>query len=578
MKSTSHAGIVLILIMLLLVLASLFWFLYSDYDAVREQADMANSRATRVSAMELEAGQLRAEADQVRATRSAVEGDLATAVFTQSTLEQELVNDQQIIQALEASLAEQVPDDTVPVITIISPNEGNTFNLTDAVELVVAATDPNGISAINIIFDNNPSLEIPAGGETSIIIKELWPLSEAGDHTAVVTAVNRNNVSSQATTVTISTENKRSSQQIIDAVANLIGPTTATGNEAQSLSATSAIESTVTPIILTAFDFAAPPEGEMLVWGEYCDATPSQSTPVDPQERPDLPAQELNLVKAQVREWQESRFQLSQLLAAAPTDDARAALCALSAGHERWVLEAYINGLPADEQALYTATLTPQTGLDTSHVLAAQRTFSTAYGPQFMKTLSDTYGTTAVTDVWSRPPSTTAHILFPGDYEANRQPPAIELPDLTTVLGDDWQAVTTDVLGAFMLGQYLGNQVVANGVETPALSVVETAVSGWQGDQFAIYQQDENGPVLLAMQLEWLTEQDALEFARVYEEVVNGRFAGTATEQESPENTSCWSATTAETICLYTNETKTILVRAPETDLAVVTLAEILEN
>ena len=531
---------------------------------------MANSRATRVSAMELEAGQLRAEADQVKATRSALEGDLATAVFTQSTLEQELVNDQQIIQALEASLAEQVPDDTVPVITIISPNEGNTFNLTDAVELVVAATDPNGLSTINIIFDNNPSLEIPAGGETSVIIKEPWPLSEVGEHTAVVTAVNRDNVSSQATTVTISTENKRSSQQIIDAVANLIGPSTATDNEAQSLSTTSEIESTVTPILLTAFDFAVPPEGETLAWGEYCDAAPAQPAATDPQEAPELPAQELNLVKTQVREWQESRFQLSQLLATAPNDDARAALCALSAGHERWVLEAYINGLPADEQALYTANLTPQTGLDSSHVLAAQQTFSTAYGYQFIKTLSDTYGTTAVTDVWSRPPNTTAQILFPGEYEANRQPAAIELPNLTTFLGDGWQPVTTDVLGAFMLGQYLGNPA-----EMPALS---GAVSGWQGDQFTIYQQGENGPILLAMQLEWLTEQDAQEFATAYEGVVNGRFAGTVTEQESPENTTCWAGATTETICLYTNETQTILIRAPETDLAVDTLAEILEN
>jgi hypothetical protein len=121
-----------------------------------------------------------------------------------------------------------------------------------------------------------------------------------------------------------------------------------------------------------------------------------------------------------------------------------------------------------------------------------------------------------------------------------------------------------------MLEQYLGNQVEA--------TMVETAVSGWLGDQFTIYQQGENGPILLAMQIEWLTEQDALEFATAYEGVVNGRFAGTAIEQENPENATCWSATTAETICLYTNETKTILIKAPETDLAVDTLAEILEN
>ena len=167
----------------------------------------ADSRATRAAALEQEMGRLRTEADEIIQTRTALEAELATAVTSQETLEQESVDDQQTIQQLETRVAAQVPADSVPEVIVIAPANGDSLNLSDAVELTVAAFDPNGLGAVKIIFDDNPPLEIPVAGETSVIIYEPWPLSEAGEHTVVVTAVNRNNVSSPITTVTITTEN-----------------------------------------------------------------------------------------------------------------------------------------------------------------------------------------------------------------------------------------------------------------------------------------------------------------------------------------------------------------------------------
>jgi hypothetical protein len=572
MKSTSHAGIILILIMLLLVLASLFWFLYSDYDAVREQADMANSRATRVSAMELEAGQLRAEADQVKGTRAALEGELATAVFTQDMLAQEAVDDQQMIQSLETRVVEQTPKDSVPQVFIISPANGATVNVAEPVEIVVAAFDPNGISTINLVFDNNPPLEILVGGEISKIVREPWPLSDTGEHTAVVTAVNSNNISSQTTSVTITTENKLTSQQIMDEVANIIGPLnpqTPVDNEVQIAAESSDLRANITPVILQAFDFAPPQDLEnSLAWGIYCAAASGQTTAV-PQEEINSPAKELALVQAAVREWQESQYQFSQQLAAAPHDDSRAALCALAAGHERWVMEEYINRTPEERRALLTDNLSPPAGVDASDVLAAQQTFGTAYGPGFFTVIVDSMGTTAVLDTWDRPPQATTQILNPSEYAASNEPQIVLLPDLTTYLGDDWNPVTTNVLGAFMLGQYLQNYGEA--------SEGETAVTGWQGDKYSIYQQGENGPVLLVLKVSWESDQDAQDFASAYEGYINGRFSGTASSINSPENSSCWTGTTEETVCLFTNDAQTIIVRAPENNLAVDTLEEIVE-
>ena len=577
MKSTSQAGIVLVLVMLLLVLASLFWFLYSDYDAVREQADLASSRATRVAAMELEAGQLRAEADQVKETRSALDEALATAVTNQELLGQESVNDQQTIQLLETRVAEQTPADTIPEIIVVSPIDGSTFNVTDSVELIVAVIDPNGVNTIKIIFDGNPTLEIPVNGETSVIIQEPWPHSDAGEHTVSVTAVNTNNISSHATTITIHTENKPTSQQIIDEVANIIGPSsppTTTNNEAQVSATLDAMQASTTSLILQAFDFAPPQAAETTsAWGIYCNPDIAQtSTSPAPQDVVESPAKELAMVQAITRDWQESQYQFSQLLADAPHDDARAALCALAAGHERWVLEEYIRRAAPEQQTELRRNLTPQTGFEDQDILTAQQYFGSVYGPDFFTAITTASGTTAVLDAWNRPPQSSAQILNPSQYAANSEQQAVTLPDLTAFLGDEWTLVKTNMLGAYMLAKYLENFVEPD--------VAETAVTGWQGDQYAIYQQGDGGPILLALQLTWATEQDAQNFASVYEEYVNGRFAGTATAQEGPGNSTCWTDVDVaeETICLFTNETQTLLVRAPENNLAVDSLAEIIGN
>lgn len=566
MKSTSQAAIILFLVMIIIVLASLFWFLYSDYDATRQQADLANSRATRAASMEAEAGQLRVEADQIITTRDALEMELATSVYSQERLEQESVNDQQTIQSLETRVAEQTPNDTVPEISIIAPQDGSTSNLTEPVELVVAAIDPSGLNTVKIIFDNNPPLEIPAGGETNVIIQEPWPLSEAGEHTAVITAVNSNNTSSQATTITITIEDKRTRQQIIDEVANIIGPAneqTTINNETQQ-SAGDISQVNLTPLILQTFDFTAENIENSAGWGRYCDPISNQLVPAAEAQAVDSPATELALVQATVRNWQESQYQLSQQVAQTTDDDKRAALCALAAGHERWVMEEYIRRAPAEQQIGLLENLTPQTELDISDILMAQQSFDTAYGPPFFKAITAASGATAVTDAWNRPPQTSYHILNPAEYAANTATQVVSLPDLSTYLGDEWTPITTNVLGAFMLGQQLGN-------------AVETAVFGWRGDQYTIYQQLD-GSLLLIQQINWETDLDAQEFKTAYEEYINGRFAGNAIADNSPENSACWTTATETTTCLFSNDTESIIVQADDYDLTVDTLKEIVEN
>ncbi|PIE81152.1 MAG: hypothetical protein CSA11_05095 [Chloroflexi bacterium] len=567
MKSTSQAGTVLVLVMIVIVLASLFWFLYSDYDEVREQAETANSRATRVAAMEQEAGQLRAATNQFQATRTALETEL-------STLEQEAVNDQLKIQELETRVAAETAVTSIPEVIIASPINGAVVQLSTPVTLTVAAFDPNGLQAINIVFDNNPPLEIPIGGDSGVIIEEPWPLSEAGAHTAVITAVNTANISSEAAPITITAENKRTGQQIKDEVANIMGvlpaqtPPPNTTPTAQQTSNIAGKSERNTTIILQMFDFPTPPSSDdALDWGVYCLLAPQQPTVPDAVESP---ADEIAFVRGQIREWQETQFQVSQRLRATPSDDTRAAICATAVGHERWVLEEYIRQAPTDRQAALFAQLPPLTEPADREPLSMQQSFGESYGPAFINTLVTTNGPTVLLDVWQTPPQSSYQILYPHEYRESFQPEPIARPDLTSTLGDDWVPTTTNVLGAFMLRRYLENHI------EPTLA--GTAVSGWYGDQYTIYRNEENGQTFLIFQLNWALEKDAQEFATTYEQYITSQDGGKPVKITSPAPSICWQHTSGDTTCLISSKTRTIIIKAPEANLAIDSLAAVIEN
>ncbi len=576
MKNSASSAVILVLVMLFIVLTALFWFLYLDYDAMRQQAALADSRATRAATLEQEAGQIRGEADSISATRTALMEELATAVYNQDRLAQEAVADQQMIQLLETRTATQtavieqnlsLPIDSIPVVQILAPASEDVVVLTQAIDLIVSAVDASGLATISIVFDGNPPLEIPAGGETSILIQEPWPLSEAGSHTAVVTAVNSSSISSQAVSVTITAETMRTSQQIASEVANIIGqPETVAVDETQANA--TAVNTIPTALILQAFGLQTEEQAEN-EWGAYCQP-PSDSFTAAEETNAASPAQELAQVRALTQEWQETRFQSNSLLAAAPSEDARAALCALAAGHERWVLAEYIRRAPTEKQPALNENLTPIADFVILNALEAQQSFGAVYGPGFVDALVSEGGPTAVLEAWNRLPQSTAQILHPELYQIETTPTAVTLPDLAAALGTGWTTVTENVLGEFMLGQYLKSELAAD--------VAETAVSGWNGDRYAIYQQGVDGPPLLVLQINWTEPAQAERFAEVYERVVNGRLDNPALLPANPENTSCWAAAAGETICLFTADGATIIISAPNTDLARTALAESIGN
>jgi hypothetical protein len=132
----------------------------------------------------------------------------------------------------------------------------------------------------------------------------------------------------------------------------------------------------------------------------------------------------------------------------------------------------------------------------------------------------------------------------------------VTLPDLQTLLGDDWTLAAESVLGEFMLGQYLAQQLN----ETQ----VETAVTGWGGDRFAIYTNEVDGSYLMALHTVWDTALDSTQFAALYPNYPIRLFGSDGEVQANGGE--CWQGE-EEFVFLYQSEQETLIVRGPDLDL-----------
>jgi hypothetical protein len=81
----------------------------------------------------------------------------------------------------------------------------------------------------------------------------------------------------------------------------------------------------------------------------------------------------------------------------------------------------------------------------------------------------------AVNALFLQPPQATSQILHPEKYLANIMPRPVELPELASVLGDDWQVVRRQVMGELehrrLLGRYLAQEEAEQGA------------AGWAGNR-----------------------------------------------------------------------------------------------
>jgi hypothetical protein len=137
-------------------------------------------------------------------------------------------------------------------------------------------------------------------------------------------------------------------------------------------------------------------------------------------------------------------------------------------------------------------------------------------------------------------------------------PQVVTLPALTDELGDGWEMLDEGTFGEFYLRQYLSQQLDENSVEV--------AASGWGGDRYAVYRQESEQVIAMALRLAWDSAEDKAEFAAIYPQYPAYLFA--SNEELLTDDLAC-IAGPDDLICVAEVGADSLIIRAPDLDTAV---------
>ncbi len=189
-------------------------------------------------------------------------------------------------------------------------------------------------------------------------------------------------------------------------------------------------------------------------------------------------------------------------------------------------------------------------------VLANNLLFPYTSGVAFVQYLYDQGGFAAVDDAWADPPLSTEHILHPDRYLAGDVPQIVSTAPLTDTLGTGWRLLDEEVFGEFFLREYLSQQLSS--------SEVDVAATGWGGDRYAVYWNEEAGDIVGILDIAWDTPQDGDEFAQAFANFAESKYG--ASGQSTASGGVCWQG--EDVTCLFRFGSDTFVVRAPDLTLA----------
>ncbi|MDX1992811.1 MAG: hypothetical protein SF029_10490 [bacterium] len=182
----------------------------------------------------------------------------------------------------------------------------------------------------------------------------------------------------------------------------------------------------------------------------------------------------------------------------------------------------------------------------TPEILEAELLMPYQVGLVFVQALVEAGGWETVNNAYEDLPQSTEQIIHPDRYLNRDVPQEVEVVDAIEALeGDGWVTLAERTLGEFYLRRYLVNLLPP--------SLVNQAATGWGGDRYILYYNENADERAFVLNLAWDTPEDAAEFTDAYRD-----YAALRTESETPvedalvpDNASCWVAdATAEAICL----------------------------
>ncbi|MFZ0543962.1 MAG: hypothetical protein WAM60_00895 [Candidatus Promineifilaceae bacterium] len=262
-----------------------------------------------------------------------------------------------------------------------------------------------------------------------------------------------------------------------------------------------------------------------------------------------------------VHALQDQHFQLDRLSDDTIESDPAYALRALAEGDATLAQTLYISEGYLTQEQLFeilgqTETFDTTVFDSAPPVLADELEFPYTGGLEFVQTLYAQGGYSAVDAAWENLPQSTEQILHPERYLSGDEPQIVSLQPLTDTLGTGWQRLDEEALGEFYLREYLIQQLDA--------ATADTAATGWGGDRYAVYWNEEAQQIVMVMKLVWDSSADLEEFANAYPDYPANLFGTPALSQ--PDGSQCWQG--EDVICFYNNGEQTMIVRAPNLETA----------
>jgi hypothetical protein len=479
--------------------------------------------------------------------------------------------------------------------TFVSPANGARINLGESVELVVQLYDPNGITSVNI--DGSRVSPQTFGGETAVEFRQRWAPENTGVQSLSVIMRNRLGESKTLEGINVivvdesfAAQNAGTFNQLSNNVSALRGlplleavsPNVLNREGLKNYLRNTAVynrdDIAQDLLVLRAFDFVGTQTDSEIydrtieylqdnVAGFY-DPVAQILGLVSTDESVDLYEQYV-FVHELMHALQDQHFGLDQLTSTTGLyDDQALALRAVVEGEamllqEKYLEQGYFN---AQQQAeifnLGQMRAGNRAGNGLPPILASVFWFPYEAGNLFVTQAYEAGGGwQGVNDVWANPPLSTEQIIHPERYAAGDVPQDVTLPELAGELGAGWQLVAQRTLGEFFLREYLAQQLDEG--------AVDTAVTGWGGDQYAVFANPNTNQLVLVFRTAWDTPEDSAEFGAAYEQYASRAFGSTVTEPA--EGVRCHTAV-VEVLCFTAVGDEWLIVRAPDENTAVALL------
>jgi len=183
-------------------------------------------------------------------------------------------------------------------------------------------------------------------------------------------------------------------------------------------------------------------------------------------------------------------------------------------------------------------------------------------GLNFVMTLYNQGGFSAVDQAYANPPVSTEQIMHPEKYP-NDKPVDVYLPDFTSTLGNGWQQTDRNVMGEW--STYL---ILADGINSSYRlldNVAQQAAAGWGGDTYLVYWNPSTQQSAFIMRSRWDSAQDTSEFWSAMQQYGQDRWGTPSQSQTDQVN---WQSTSNGFVTLRRSDQDVIWLIAPDSATA----------